>query len=91
MKSTKDLECNQAKYELKFAVARRYCEQRGWTFRIITEKEIRTPRLANVKFVRAYETQQHPQEMIDDVLRHMAVAAHTDSEQLLRSLAPDVG
>ena len=29
--------------------------------------------------------------MIDDVLRHMAVAAHTDSEQLLRSLAPDVG
>ena len=28
VKSTKDLECNQAKYEPKFAAAHRYCEQK---------------------------------------------------------------
>lgn len=90
VKSMLDLQVNAAKYALKFEQARRYCEQRGWLFRIITDKEIRTPRLANVKFLRAYETQQHSPEMMDEVLKRMVQLGHTDSAAVLNSLTTDL-
>lgn len=90
VKSTLDLQINAAKYAPKFEAAQRYCEQRGWSFRIITEKEIRTPRLKNVKFLRAYQTQQHPPERVAEVLRRVALLGHTDSTALLYSLSADL-
>lgn len=38
----------------RFAAARSYASQRGWVFIVITEIEIRTPRLANVTFLLPY-------------------------------------
>ena len=90
VKSTVDLEMNAAKYAAKFEAARTYCEQKGWLFRIITEKDIRVPRLANVKFVRAYETQEHPPPMIDQVLKRMSHMRPVDSLTLLKSLSSDL-
>lgn len=90
VKSTLDLQVNAAKYALKFEQAQRYCEQRGWSFRIITDKEIRTPRLANVKFLRAYETQQHSPEMVFEVLKQVERLGRTDSAAVLDSLSTDL-
>jgi hypothetical protein len=90
VKSTLDLEINEAKYKPKFESARLFCEKRGWSFKIITEHEIRTPRLSNVKFVRAYESQHHPQEMVDTVLCQMAALGQTDSDALLNSISTDL-
>lgn len=84
------LELHQAKFAPKFEAAKKYCDQRGWAFRIITEKEIRTPRLANVKFLRGYECQQHPQEQMDRVLKLMATLGRTDSKQLLNAITLDL-
>ncbi len=41
--------------KLKYKAARRLARLRGWSFGIITEKEIRTPYLDNVKFLRRYQ------------------------------------
>ncbi len=60
VKSTLDLQRNHAKYAPKFEAAHKYCEIIDWSFRVITEKEIRTPLLNNVKFIRAFVSQQHP-------------------------------
>jgi hypothetical protein len=38
----------------KFRAAVRYAAVRGWEFKIMTEKEIRTPYLANVRFLNRY-------------------------------------
>lgn len=38
----------------RFKAARRYAKERGWHFRILTEKEIRTPYLDNARFLRQY-------------------------------------
>ena len=54
IKYTKDLIANQAKLAPKFAAARKYCEERGWGFHIITEKEIRCDYLQNIKFLLRY-------------------------------------
>lgn len=90
VKSTRDLQINELKYAIKFEKARKYCEYRGWFFRIITELEIRTPRLGNVKFVRAYENQEHPPPMVDEVLKRMSDMGPTDSLTLLNSLSSDL-
>ena len=90
VKSTLDLEKNATKYAAKFEAARTYCEQRDWSFKIITEKDIRVPRLANVKFLRAYENQEHPPPMVNEVLKHMSDMGPTNSLTLLKSLSNDL-
>jgi len=42
-------------YAPKFAAAKIYAQQRGWIFCTRTEKDIRTPRLENIKFLRGYQ------------------------------------
>lgn len=54
VKSCDDLRRNAEKYSKKFENATRFANDRGWGFRIVTEKDIRTTRLANRKFLREY-------------------------------------
>jgi hypothetical protein len=54
VKHTSDLARNHDEYAPKFALAQEYAAERDWDFRVITEKEIRTPRLASLKFLREY-------------------------------------
>lgn len=54
IKHTSDLQKNADKYRNKFAAAEQYSFDRDWDFRVTTQNEIRTPRLANIKFLRAY-------------------------------------
>lgn len=77
---------DQAKFAPKFEAAKRYCDQQNWVFKIVTERDIRTPRLANVKFLRGFESQQHPQELMDRVLKLMATFGRSDSKQILDAI-----
>lgn len=54
IKHTSDLQKNADQYRNKFAAAEQYSFDLGWEFRVTTESEIRIPRLANIKFLRAY-------------------------------------
>ena len=54
IKTTDDYQRNREKYAPKFAAAERFAEERGWFFVQKSDQEIRTPRLANLKFLRAY-------------------------------------
>lgn len=54
VKSIEDLRRNKEKYASKFAAAEKYAHELGWVFNIKTEKEIRTQRLVNIKFLREY-------------------------------------
>jgi len=54
VKKQADLDKYKEKYAPKFAAARKFAAERGWEFRTVTEKDIRTPRLPNLKFLREY-------------------------------------
>jgi hypothetical protein len=54
VKESEDLKKNKAKYAPKFEAASCYADERDWEWRIFTEKEIRTPYLDNLKFLREY-------------------------------------
>ncbi|MTK52141.1 TnsA endonuclease N-terminal domain-containing protein [Paludibacter sp.] len=43
-----------SEFKPKFKAAKQYAENNGWIFRILTEHEIRTPYLDNVKFLLNY-------------------------------------
>lgn len=65
-----DLREHGAEYRPKFTAARRYARDRGWRFRVVTEREIRTPRLTNIRFLLRYRSIQ-----VDDTDRDALLAA----------------
>ncbi|NLR75309.1 TnsA endonuclease N-terminal domain-containing protein [Leeia aquatica] len=68
VKHTDDLAKHADKYAIKFEFARQFAEERGWEFKIVDQHQIRTPRLANLKFLRAYRNTTLVVEDIDCVL-----------------------
>jgi len=54
VKTLEDLIKNEILYAPKFEKAVEFANARGWDFRILTEKEIRVPRLGTLKFLRSY-------------------------------------
>lgn len=88
VKHTDDLKKNAKKYAPKFAAARLYAEERGWEFRTVIETEIRTPRLANLKFLREYRNMTPTRAEIDQVVACcMKCLGQTSSQTLLDGLA----
>jgi len=54
VKYRKDLFANWPEIKPKIRAGRKYARERGWKFQIVTECEIRTTYLNNVKFLRQY-------------------------------------
>jgi hypothetical protein len=54
VKYSRDLEIQKEKLSPKFKAAKHFCKQENFFFKIITEKEIRTPFLENIKFLKKY-------------------------------------
>lgn len=56
VKPADELRKNWAMYRPRFKAALRYCRAQGWRFRIVTERQIRTPMLTNARFLRRYRS-----------------------------------
>lgn len=72
VKHTDDLQRNAEKYAPKFAAAEKYASERGWEFRKMTEIDIRTQRLVNLKFLREYrniEPASHDSSRLVQIVR----------------------
>lgn len=65
-----DLREHGAEYRPKFTAARHYARDRGWRFRVVTEREIRTPRLGNIRFLLRYRPMR-----VDDTDRDALLTA----------------
>lgn len=84
-----DLFAHWQELKPKFRAARRYAKEQGWVFKIMTEVEIRTPYLKNVKFLRQY--QRRPINLAEAklLLQQVSQLPSTDPERLLTSLCQD--
>jgi hypothetical protein len=54
VKPREDLHAGWAEHRPRYKAAVRDCRAKGWRFRIVTERDIRTPFVANIKFLRRY-------------------------------------
>jgi hypothetical protein len=67
----------------------RYAKKQGWEFRILTEREIRTPYLKNVKFLRQYRQIPANYDYEKLLLGAMRELRETDPEALLLAIFQD--
>jgi len=88
IKHSSDLNRNAEKYAPKFAAAELYVAELGWEFRITTEKDIRIPRLANLKFLREYRNVEPANTDCTRVIQLVNADGGTSALQsLLKSMA----
>lgn len=82
VKPIDELRANWKSYRPRFKAAVRYCRLRGWKFKIVTEREIRTPYLKNAQFLRRYRALD-PQTLIGDQLLYTLKALGPTTPQAL--------
>jgi len=69
VKYRSELKKNFKKLKPKFRAAIKYCKQKGYLFKIITDKEIRTQKLRNLEFLSRFSlTVSHSEEAFRDAL-----------------------
>lgn len=84
-----DLKKNWHDLHPKFLHAIRYAKQRGWRFRLVTETEIRTPYLANVRFLTPFKFREIPEADVELVLTSLRSIGKTTPASLAQSLSAD--
>jgi TnsA endonuclease N terminal/TnsA endonuclease C terminal len=85
-----DLRQHWRAYKVKFKAARRYAREYGWCFRLMTEREIRTPHLDNVKFLRHYRHINVETAHVHELLERLRVLREATPEALLATISDDV-
>lgn len=89
VKHTDDLKKHKVKYAPKFEAASRFASERGWEWRIFTEKDIRTPYLDNLKFLREYHSAEPEASLQQEVIVYLQdVRGSVTLESLLQKLCP---
>lgn len=76
-------------FKERFRAARRYARERDWRFRVVTDREIRTPYLKNALFLRPYRDTPVTPSQVEEILREIERAGRTTPARLLDVLATE--
>lgn len=90
IKTSEDYERHREKYAPKFAAAAKFASERDWIFVQKSDKEIRTPRLANLKFLRAYRRVEPSPSDIEVILGELHKQGGVSTlSRVMAALCPD--
>lgn len=73
----------------KFLQGIRYAKQQQWRFRLISEVEVRTPLLENVRFLGSFQFRKFPEAETVLLLGKLRELGTTTPDDLLRALSSD--
>lgn len=73
----------------RFRVARRYARAQGWRFRVVTDREIRTHRLANLRFLSGFKDRVPSVDQVELLLIALGTMGDASPTLLLAKLIPD--
>ncbi|WP_341906265.1 TnsA endonuclease N-terminal domain-containing protein [Fluviicola taffensis] len=82
-----DFSMNFKKYKAKFKAAVQFCKEQGWEFKLISENNIRTPLLENLKFLNRYEKEYVDQNCYDLILNRVNDLGSTTPREVLVSIS----
>jgi len=71
----------------KFRSAIRFAKEKGWRFRLVTEVEIRTAYLNNIRFLMPFRSRVIPETIKITLLEQLAAAKKTTPASLLRAMS----
>lgn len=80
-----ELDRKALRYAARFEAARQYAAARGWTFEVVTETAIRTPRLENARFLLQYRHRPADPGQCRRLLDALSAVTTTAAGDLLRS------
>lgn len=83
VKPADELRAAWASYRPRFVAATRYCRARGWRFKIVNERHIRTPRLGNIRFLRRYLRMDPSPEVRLNLLQTLRAMGATSVQELM--------
>lgn len=90
VKYRSDLRENWADFKPKFKAARAFAKEKGWKFKLITEREIRSPYLSNAKFLMAFANKgpisETDMDILDEAIRRLE---HSTPAELLGDIYQD--
>jgi hypothetical protein len=78
-----ELVAHWAMYKPRFKAAIKHCRLNGWRFKILTEKQIRTPFLENITFLRRYKNISPENIMRQQLLYSFRATGPTTPQGLL--------
>jgi hypothetical protein len=78
-----------ADYRPGFQAAWRYALPRGWRFKLVTERELRTPLVTNVKFLLRFRTLPPNTDIEQRLLHELGTGVSRPVDELLAALWPD--
>ena len=88
VKLREDLKQNWSKFRPGFQAAWRYARPRGWRFKLVTDREIRTPYLTNVKFLLRFRGIPPNEDMEQQILAALGNFIPRPASELLHALWP---
>ena len=83
------LERPSDKLKHQMAAATAYAEARGWQYKVVTERDIRIPRLENIIFLRPFEKRVPAPEIREMILVRVQEMRAPDVETLLAAIYND--
>lgn len=89
VKYREDLRRDWHKLRPGFKAAIKFAKQEGVRFKIVTEREIRTPLLSNIKFLRHCRRQPSHESIEEQVVRTLAALGESTPETLMRAAFRD--
>ncbi|WP_223669837.1 TnsA endonuclease N-terminal domain-containing protein [Kangiella shandongensis] len=87
VKYREQLKDSWSEFKPRFKAAIRFAKLHGWKFKIITEKEIRTPYLDNITFLKPHfrETRFSPRAF--QILEYLAEVGESTPRQIIESMS----
>lgn len=90
VKYRSELQEKWAELRPKFKAAFHFAKEQGWRFKIITEREIRTPYLANVHFLIGFRRSIPDAGLMLDILGHLNKTNGSTPRDLIEALRSDI-
>lgn len=89
VKYCNDLREHWKEYQARFKAAYRYARAKGWLFRLITERKVRTPLLNNARFLLSFRHGNVADVDAEQLLTTLAEQRETDPEALIKACSGD--
>ncbi|WP_320151361.1 TnsA endonuclease N-terminal domain-containing protein [uncultured Tolumonas sp.] len=95
IKPQKILQEEWKRFSLRFKMATKWCKERGYLFKLVTEKYIETPYLKNINFLLQYDRSRFPTSdlgtatEIESQVNNILIHQHLSINELLQSLSQD--
>lgn len=79
-----------AEFRPKFKAASHFAKEQGWRFKIVTEREIRTPYLANVHFLMGYRRSIPDAAIVQGILGRIEEINESTPRDLINAIRSDL-